>query len=184
MSAVVGRVSAVSSAITNRPACLAWLELALTALPLVVIRMPLSPREIALSIAVIWVWVSPSGLPAATRQVDIVLARRGLSVLLHRHEVRVGQGLQNQRDTDLLPAPSPAAGGTAATAATRIRRRRTRRKGERGRGDSRGHAAQLDQSGASPSPIGAAHLVHAVASSLLGPRPESGRHWTTLSKEL
>src|SRR5207244_2282071 len=34
--------------------------------PLIVIRMPLSPREIALSIAAIWVCVSPSVLPAAT----------------------------------------------------------------------------------------------------------------------
>src|SRR5262245_37941502 len=48
------------------PAFLAFSSSVLTALPLIVIRMPLSPREMALSIALIWVWVSPSDLPAAT----------------------------------------------------------------------------------------------------------------------
>jgi hypothetical protein len=66
MSAVLAGLRAVSRAMTNMPACLAWFSAALTASPLVVIRIPLSPREIALSIAAICVWVSPSLLPAAT----------------------------------------------------------------------------------------------------------------------
>src|SRR5579875_3016330 len=74
MSATLGGVGAVSSAITNRPSCLAWLRAAFTALPFVVIRIPLSPRAIALSIAVIWVWVSPSELPAATVRCTLSLA--------------------------------------------------------------------------------------------------------------
>ena len=45
---------------------MAWLRAVFTALPFVVIRIPLSPREIALSTAVIWLCVSPSCLPAAT----------------------------------------------------------------------------------------------------------------------
>jgi hypothetical protein len=36
--------------------------------------MPLSPREIALSIALIWVWVSPSSLPAATVRLTLSVA--------------------------------------------------------------------------------------------------------------
>src|SRR5581483_8779533 len=74
MSAVLGGFGAVSSAMTNRPACLAWLSAALTASPLVVIRMPLSPRAIALSVAVIWLWVSPSLVPAATVRFTLSLA--------------------------------------------------------------------------------------------------------------
>src|SRR6202048_1200538 len=74
MSATVGGLGAVSRAITNSPPCLAWLSAALTASPFVVIRMPLSPREIALSIALIWVWVTPSLLPAATVRVTLSLA--------------------------------------------------------------------------------------------------------------
>src|SRR5580700_1503122 len=66
MSATLGGEGAVSSAMTNRPAFLACASAAFTALPLVVMRMPLSPAEIALSIAEIWVCVSPSELPAAT----------------------------------------------------------------------------------------------------------------------
>src|SRR6202035_1366519 len=66
MSAMLAGVGAVSSAITNSPAFSACCSAAFTALPLVVMRMPLSPSEIALSIAVIWVCVSPSELPAAT----------------------------------------------------------------------------------------------------------------------
>src|SRR5579863_1337537 len=66
MSATLGGEGAVSSAITNRPAFSACPSAVFTALPLVVMRMPLSPSEIALSIAVIWVCVSPSELPAAT----------------------------------------------------------------------------------------------------------------------
>src|SRR5580698_5704002 len=66
MSAMLAGVGAVSSAITNSPAFSACCSAVFTALPLVVMRMPLSPSEIALSIAVIWVCVSPSELPAAT----------------------------------------------------------------------------------------------------------------------
>ena len=36
--------------------------------------MPLSPREIALSIALIWVCVSPSSLPAATVRLTLSFA--------------------------------------------------------------------------------------------------------------
>src|SRR6185312_13970155 len=74
MSAVLGGLGAVSRAITNSPAFLAWFSAALTASPLVVIRMPLSPREIALSIALIWVWVSPSLVQAATVRETLSLA--------------------------------------------------------------------------------------------------------------
>src|SRR6185437_12265801 len=74
MSATLGGFGAVSSAMTNRPACLAWLSAALTASSFVVIRIPLSPREIALSIALIWLCVSPSLLPAATVRFTLSLA--------------------------------------------------------------------------------------------------------------
>src|SRR5581483_12011445 len=74
MSAVLAGLGAVSSAMTKRPACLAWLSAVLTASPLVVIRMPLSPREMALSIALICVWVSPSVVPAATVRLTLSLA--------------------------------------------------------------------------------------------------------------
>ena len=66
MSTVLGGLGTVSSAIRYRPAFLALASSLLTASPLVVMRIPLSPREIALSIAAIWDWVSPSCLPAAT----------------------------------------------------------------------------------------------------------------------
>src|SRR5579859_5607721 len=79
MSATLGGFGAVSSAMTNRPACLAWLSAALTASPLVVIRMPLSPRAIALSMAVIWLCVSPSLVPAATVRLTLSLAAAALA---------------------------------------------------------------------------------------------------------
>src|SRR4051794_6795989 len=65
MSTVFAGVGTVSRAITNRPACRAFAISLFTAEPFGVIRMPLSPREIAFSIAWIWVSVSPSFLPAA-----------------------------------------------------------------------------------------------------------------------
>src|SRR5207245_11097025 len=59
---------------TNRPDDLAFFSSVLTASPLIVIRIPLSPREIALSIALIWLWVSPSLLPAATERLTLSFA--------------------------------------------------------------------------------------------------------------
>src|SRR5438477_623917 len=46
MSAVLGGLGAVSRAMTKMPAFFAWFSEALTASPLVVIRMPLSAREV------------------------------------------------------------------------------------------------------------------------------------------
>src|SRR6266567_1879862 len=66
MSATLGVLVEVSNSITNNPAAFACFSAVFTASPLVVIRIPLSPREIALSIAEICVAVSPSLLPAAT----------------------------------------------------------------------------------------------------------------------
>src|SRR3954452_2169047 len=74
MSAVFAGFSDVSSAMTKMPAFFAWFSAALTASPFVVIRMPLSPREIALSIAVIWLCVSPSCFPAATVRLTLSFA--------------------------------------------------------------------------------------------------------------
>src|SRR5438445_1048159 len=81
MSATLGGLGAVSSAITNGPACSACLSAELTASPFVVIKMPLSPREIAFSIAVIWVWVSPSLVPAATVRLTLSFAAAVLASL-------------------------------------------------------------------------------------------------------
>ncbi len=47
MSAVSIGFNGVSRALTKSPASLAWRNAAFTALPLLVIRMPLSPRAIA-----------------------------------------------------------------------------------------------------------------------------------------
>ena len=74
MSTVLGGVGTVSSAITYSPAWRALASSVFTALPFSVIRMPLSPREMALSMALIWVCVSPSSLPAATVRLTLAFA--------------------------------------------------------------------------------------------------------------
>src|SRR5882757_5776263 len=74
MSTVLGGVGTVSSAITYSPAWRALASSVFTALPFSVIRMPLSPREMALSMALIWVCVSPSSLPAATVRLTLSFA--------------------------------------------------------------------------------------------------------------
>ena len=66
MSTVFGRVGRGVEGDDEQPGLLGLLSAALTASPLGVIRMPLSPRAMAFSMAVIWAWVSPSCLPAAT----------------------------------------------------------------------------------------------------------------------
>src|SRR5919112_278373 len=75
MLTVLAGVGAVSSAIVYRPALRAFPSAELTALPLGVMTMPWSPAAIALSIALIWVDVSPSVLPAETfRSTPLALA--------------------------------------------------------------------------------------------------------------
>ncbi len=74
MSTVLGGVGTVSSAMMNSPACFAFCSSVFTASPLMVMRMPLSPREMALSMALIWLWVSPSDLPAATVRLTLSFA--------------------------------------------------------------------------------------------------------------
>ena len=59
---------------TYRPASRAFLIAALTPVDIGVIRMPLSPRAMASSMAVIWPWSSPSCLPEATVRSTFCLA--------------------------------------------------------------------------------------------------------------
>ncbi|VXC29086.1 exported hypothetical protein [Arthrobacter sp. 9V] len=66
MSAASAGSGGVSRAMTNRPASFAFFSASTTEGPLGVIRMPLSPLEIAFSMAWIWVSSSPSALPAAS----------------------------------------------------------------------------------------------------------------------
>ncbi len=66
MSAASAGSGGVSRAMTNRPASLAFFSASTTEGPLGVIRMPLSPLEMAFSMAWIWVSSSPSALPAAS----------------------------------------------------------------------------------------------------------------------
>jgi hypothetical protein len=107
MSATLAGLVAVSSAMTNRPACLAWLRAALTASPLVVIRMPLSPREIALSIALIWVCVSPSLVPAATVRLTLSLAAAALASFSMLTKYGLVSVLRMRETPTLAPPPDP-----------------------------------------------------------------------------
>src|SRR5690349_24875267 len=109
MSAVLAGLGAVSRAFTKRPACLARPRAAFTASPLVVMRMPLSPRDIALSMAVIWVWVSPSLVPAATVRLTLSLpawALASFSMLTKYGLLRV---FRISETPTLPPPPEPDA---------------------------------------------------------------------------
>lgn len=66
MSTASAGSGAVSRAMTKRPASRAFWMASTTEGPFGVIRMPLSPFEIAFSMAWIWVSSSPSSLPAAS----------------------------------------------------------------------------------------------------------------------
>src|SRR5579859_5627028 len=127
MSATLAGVGAVSSAMTYRPACRAWFSAALTALPFSVIRIPLSPRDIALSIALICVWVSPSEVPAATVSFTPSFAAAALASL----SIDTKYGLLSVLRTSVtptedddeveLPAALPHADTPNAVAASAVR---------------------------------------------------------------
>ena len=61
--------------------------------------------------AAIWVVSSPSSLPAAVVIVDVVRLAGLLGALLHGDEERVGAGLGDQGDGDLLTAATATSGG-------------------------------------------------------------------------
>ena len=118
----------MSSAITNRPWLFACFSAALTASPLVVIRMPLSPREIALSIAVIWVWVSPSLVPAATVRSTLSLAAAALASFCMDTKYGLDSVLRISETPTFLPVdPPPAAAAPPALVGAAARRGRRRR---------------------------------------------------------
>src|SRR2546427_9146376 len=81
MSTVSAGSGGVSRAITNRPASRAFLIAGLTSGPDGVMRMPLSPFEIAFSMAATWLAVSPSSLPAADVSVMPSLSADSLAPL-------------------------------------------------------------------------------------------------------
>ena len=107
MSTVLAGSGGVSRAITYSPASRAFLIAELTPVLIGVMRMPLSPRAMASSIAVIWPWSSPSCLPEATVSLTLFFVGVGLGALLHGDEERVGRVLGDERDADRRAAAVP-----------------------------------------------------------------------------
>src|SRR3954452_12987963 len=114
MSATLGGLVEVSSAMTNRPAFFAWLSALLTASPLVVIKMPLSPREMALSMAEICAWVSPSVVPAATVRLTLSFAAADLASLAIDTKYGLLSVFRINETPTFLPVDPPDAAADAA----------------------------------------------------------------------
>src|SRR4051794_38640699 len=113
MSATSGGLVEVSRAMTNRPLVFACFRAALTASPLVVIRMPLSPREMALSIAVICVWVSPSLVPAATVRSTLSLAAAALASFCMDTKYGLDSVMRMSETPTFLPVDPPPVAAAA-----------------------------------------------------------------------
>ena len=112
----VGGSGGVSSAITYRPASRALLIASSTPGPFGVIRIPLSPRAMASSMAVIWVSSSPSSLPAARVRLTPASFAAASRAVLHGDEERVGVGLDDECDADRVRVSRTGGAGTSGEA--------------------------------------------------------------------
>ena len=117
MSTVSAGSGGVSRAMTKSPASRAFLMAALTPSLIGVMRMPLSPRAMASSMAVIWPWSSPSCLPEATVSLTLFLAASALAPFCMATKNGLVESLvMSVTPTVASPPPPPPVSARAAVA--------------------------------------------------------------------